>query len=95
MEIKQNTFDTGGYFKALIEGRQAGLMTYIIDASGKIVIQHTEVEPEFNGQGIGNKLVVAAAEYAREMNKKVVPVCTFAKSVFERMADMKDVLDND
>ena len=44
------------------------------------------------GQGAGKKMVEIAVVYAREKNLKILPLCPFAKSVFDKTLDYSDVL---
>ena len=37
-------------------------------------------------------MVIKAAEYARENNIKIIPLCAFAKSVFDKVPEFSDVL---
>lgn len=37
------------------------------------------------------KLVLAAVEYARTNNLHILPLCQFAKSVFDHTEDIRDV----
>ena len=57
-----------------------------------IIIEHTEVSPKLEGKGVGKQLVKTAVEYARTNNIKIIPLCPFAKSVFDRLKDWQDVL---
>lgn len=90
MEIQQ--FDDGkkGHFKAVENGVQAGLMTYVWAGEDKFIIEHTEGNPEF--KGVGLKLLNRAVEYARQNNKHIIPLCPFAKKMFDRMDEIKDVM---
>jgi predicted GNAT family acetyltransferase len=92
MEIQQINDGRKGYFEALEEGKQAGKMTYTWAGDSKFIIDHTEVNEAFNGKGVGKKMVMTAVEYARENNLKIIPLCPFAKSVFDKTADIHDVL---
>lgn len=92
MEIIQKESGNKGKFTAIDNGIQAGLMTYSIVGEDKIIIDHTEVSPAYNGQGIGKKLVVAGVEFARKNNIKILPLCPFARGVFARNRDLRDVL---
>jgi len=92
MEIIQENTDKGGAFKAREEEKRAGVMTYVWAGPGKLIIDHTEVEPSFSGKGVGKSLVESAVEFAREKNVKILPLCTFAKSVFDKTPDFADVL---
>jgi predicted GNAT family acetyltransferase len=90
MEIQH--FDDGkkGHFKAVENGVKAGLMTYVWAGEDKFIIEHTEGSPEF--KGVGLKMLNKAVEYARENNKQIIPLCPFAKKMFDRMDEIKDVL---
>jgi len=67
-------------------------MTYSIASEELIIIDHTEVAPSLKGQGIGKKLLVKIVEKAREEGLKIMPLCPFAKAMFDRDAGLRDVL---
>lgn len=92
MEIQQINRESKGFFKAVSDGKEAGRMTYSWAGSDKFIIDHTEVKDEFNGQGVGKKLVLAAVEYAREHKIKIIPLCPFAKAMFEKISEIRDVI---
>lgn len=92
MEIQQVNNEHKGFFKAVEEDKQAGKMTYSWAGEAKFIIDHTEVDPAFNGRGVGKKMVMAAVTYARENNLKIIPLCPFAKSVFGKVEEIRDVL---
>lgn len=91
MKIERKDDGKKGEFTAINEGEKAGLMTYVWTGEDKFIIDHTEVESEFSGQGVGKKLVMAAVEFARENKLKIIPLCPFAKSVFDKVAEIQDV----
>ena len=91
MTIKHLTDSEGGYFKADDGGYEAGRMTYS-NAGNKMIIDHTEVSPEFQGRGVGKQMVMAAADYARENGRRIVPLCSFARDIFDRVPALGDVL---
>lgn len=90
MEIQH--FDDGkkGHFKAVEGDVQAGLMSYVWAGEDKFIIEHTIGNPEFKGVGI--KLLNNAVAFARENNKKIIPLCPFAKKMFDRTPEIHDVL---
>ena len=92
MEIKQTNNESKGFFKAEENEEQAGLMTYSWAGADKFIIDHTEVAPDFNGKGVGKQLVLAAVDFARKENKKIIPLCPFAKATFEKNENLRDVL---
>ena len=92
MEIKHQDKDGKGMFYIELNGKIVGEMTYVWRGNEKIIIDHTKVESELNGKGAGKQLVRAAVDFARDKGIKIIPVCPFAKSVFDKVDEFKDVL---
>jgi predicted GNAT family acetyltransferase len=67
-------------------------MTYTYAGSDKIIIDHTEVDDSLRGKGVGYKLVEASVNFARENNISILPLCPFAKAVFNKKSEYSDVL---
>lgn len=84
--------DKNGYFYVLVNGKSEAKMTFVFAGNEKIIIDHTEVNPGNNGKGFGRKMVAKAVEFAREKNIKIIPLCPFAKSVFDKTPEFRDVL---
>ncbi|WP_411197825.1 GNAT family N-acetyltransferase [Sphingobacterium thalpophilum] len=55
-------------------------------------MDHTEVSENYTGKGLGRQMLSAAVDFAREKGLKILPLCPFAKSVFDKEADLEDVL---
>lgn len=83
-----------GAFQAFDGDRQAGEMTYVWAGDAKFIIDHTGVGDDWKGKGVGKQLVAAAVEFARSESVKILPLCPFAKRVFEKVSEFRDVLDN-
>lgn len=92
MEVKNVKERNGGYFVAEIDTSEAGRMSYSDAAPDKFIIDHTEVRPKYAGQGVGTKMVYAAVDYARDNDLKIIPLCSFARSVFVKNIEICDVL---
>jgi predicted GNAT family acetyltransferase len=92
MKIIQQDNGKTGVFQALIDDTQVGEMTYIWEGKDTILIDHTGVNPRYEGQGIGKQLFVKAVDFARTHAIKIVPVCPFVVALFERMPETNDVL---
>ncbi|MGO1597170.1 MAG: GNAT family N-acetyltransferase [Sphingobacterium sp.] len=92
MIIKQEVNGSKGAFIAQEDGKKVGEMTYSQAGAGKFIIDHTEVDPEEKGKGIGHLLLFKVVEYARENQLKIIPLCPFAKASFERDINIRDVL---
>lgn len=92
MEINHRKEENKGAFIATEDGAKAGEMTYSKAGEDKFIIDHTEVNPEFNGKGVGKQMVLSAVEYARANGIKILPLCPFAKAMFDKNKDIQDVL---
>ena len=92
MEINHRKEENKGAFIATENGAKAGEMTYSKAGDTLIIIDHTEVDSAFGGQGVGKKMVLAAVDFARENNIKILPLCPFAKAAFDKDASIQDVL---
>lgn len=92
MEIQHHEYEKKGYFYIEIGGKRKAEMVYSKAGASLLIIEHTEVSDELRGTGSGNKLVMAAVELARSQNKKILPLCPFAKSVFQKKPTIQDVL---
>lgn len=91
-QIKLETNAKNGFFSVEINGKTEAKMTFVFAGTDKIIIDHTEVNPGNNGKGLGKKMITAAVEMAREKNLKIIPLCPFAKSVFEKTSEFRNVL---
>lgn len=92
MIIQHKKVGIKGLFFIEIDGNILAEMVYSIPSPGKMVIEHTEVSDELRGQQVGYKLVKTGVEYARKNNLKIVPLCPFAKSIFDKKPEFRDVL---
>ena len=59
--------------------------------SDVMVMDHTFVSPDLRGQGVAKKLLDRAADYAREKNFKMEPICSYVVTAFERYDDYNDL----
>ena len=76
---------------ALNEGNIIGYCQYK-EQDNVWSITHTVVKQEFGGRGIAKRLVLAVIEEARKQNKKINPICSYAKKMMESSDEYKDVL---
>jgi uncharacterized protein len=73
------------------DGERLAKMTYTV-AGTRVIIDHTDMDERLRGTGIGKKLVQAAVKWARAENARLLPLCPFARSVFDKTPEYADVL---
>jgi hypothetical protein len=91
IRIEQKDNGKKGRFILYEEDKKAGEMTYVWVDDYKIIIDHTEVDPAYGGKGYGKELVLKAVDFARKQDIKIIPLCPFAKKVFDKDPDIQDV----
>lgn len=62
--------------------------------NGRLVFLHTEVDPAFEGRGLGGRLAAGALDDARRQRVRVVPLCPFMASFIERHPEYRDLVDD-
>ena len=91
-EVQVKINDKKGSFFIEIDGKQEAEMTFVFAGEDKIIIDHTGVNPGNEGKGLGKQMVAQAVTYARENNIKIIPLCPFARKVFDKTPEFRDVL---
>ena len=92
MQIQRDEHGRRGAFFIERDGEWIAEMSYVKQGPGVIIIDHTEVDKSLRGQGIGQKLVRNAVEYARANKLKIRPRCPYVRNVLEETAEFNDVL---
>ena len=90
-EIRHEPAGHKGAFVWRRDGEKLAEMTYSV-AGTRVIIDHTDVDERLRDAGAGSKLVAAAVEWARKEDRRLMPLCPFAKSVFDKTPDYSDVL---
>jgi predicted GNAT family acetyltransferase len=80
-----------GAFFVDADGRRLAELSYTV-AGAIVILDHTDVDDALRGTGAGKKLVAAAVEWARQEGVRLMPLCPFARSVFEKTPEFADVL---
>lgn len=92
MNIDHLEHGSKGAFIIKEDGKRLAEMTYSRAGDNLIIIDHTDIDDSLRGKGVGKQLVQAAVEMARDRKIKIMPLCPFAKSVFDRVPEWRDVL---
>ena len=89
---RENSGHGAGRFVLSRGDLRIGTLDYRSGPSGPIYIDFVEVSPATRGTGLGKRLVEAAVGWARESQRKVIPICSYSRSVIERDPLLRDVL---
>jgi predicted GNAT family acetyltransferase len=80
-----------GRYEIRVDGQVAGIAQYR-SRPGRIEFVHTEVGDEFEGQGLGARLISFALDDARARGLEVLPSCPFVRSYIQRHPDYIDLV---
>ena len=59
---------------------------------GLITVLHTEVDPAFEGQGVGSRLVEGMLDDIRARGLRVLPICPFVRAYVRRHPEVRDLV---
>ncbi len=74
------------------DGTVAGWLDYVRIGGGVLVAVHTEVDPAFEGQGIGGQIAEGVVALVRETGEKLRPDCEFIQAWLARHPEAEDVV---
>ena len=92
MIIKLEETNSKGAVFIESDNKRLAEMTYSIVSPSLIIIDHTDVDISLKGKGVGKALLHKIIEKARNESIKIIPLCPFAKSVFDKDISLQDVL---
>ena len=75
-------------FVLRIDGERHGFLEFTRPGVGVMRIEYVEVDPSLRGTGLGLQLVEKAVAFAKEADLKVVPICSYARAVISRDANL-------
>ena len=58
---------------------------------GRLILFHTEVDPAFEGRGVGGRLAAGTLDDIRARGLKVTVKCPFIRAFMERHAEYEDL----
>lgn len=89
LQISRNV--DGARYEGRVGPKIAGFVEYKL-ARDLIVFTHTEVDPAFEGQGVGSALARVALDDVRGTGQKVLALCPFIKGWIEHHREYVDLL---
>jgi predicted GNAT family acetyltransferase len=74
-----------------VDGEVAGFLLYRREP-GVLELVHTDVDPRFEGKGVGAALVQGALDDIRARGLKLRPFCPFVAKYIQRHPDYQDLV---
>lgn len=94
MTIGHNDNGENGVFFAVsdaLNGETIAEMTYRWINDEAIAINHTHVIKDYQNRGVGKQMIERCVAFARKENIKILPICVYAKAIFDRTPEYNDV----
>lgn len=82
-------------YEITVDGRIAGIAHYTVvedDGVAGRVFDHTKIEPQFEGRGIGTELARGALDDIRARGIPMAATCPFIVSFVERHPEYQDLV---
>lgn len=79
-------------YEATVDGKVAGFIRYHDLADGVRDLQHTEVDPAYEGKGVGSRLVTGALDAIRASDKRILASCPFVTTYLKRHVEYQDLV---
>lgn len=76
---------------AIYRGKKIGEITFVRVGNDRLIIDYTNVIPEFRHKHIGLGLVRNAANMARNQHRYVITLCPFAQAMFNKFPEFDDI----
>ena len=81
-------------YEVRVDDQVAGFTKYVVK-NGRHVFVHTEIDPTYEGQGLGSVLAQGALDDMRRLGARVVPLCPFIAGWIERHPEYDDLVDHE
>ena len=78
-------------YEAYVGSQLAGFTDYHAQP-GLITLLHTEIEPDFEGRGLGSRFVAGILDDARGRGLRVLPICPFVRAFLQKTSDYDDLV---
>lgn len=82
-------------YEIRLDGELAGVLVYRPLQDAQRLFAHTEVDPAFEGRGVGSRLIAAAIDDSRERGIAVLPQCPFVSAWLGKHPEGLDVVPAD
>ena len=90
MSTEVSLAPAGDRYDITVDGTPAGYTAVRVEGP-VAVMPHTEIEPSFEGHGLGSTLIAGALDDIRKRGLRVDPVCPFVSRFIEEHAEYQDL----
>jgi predicted GNAT family acetyltransferase len=90
IEVRDNPSDQR--YDVFVDGSLAGSTFYRTEPD-LVIFTHTEIDPAYEGRGVGSALARAALDDVRSQGKHVIPQCPFIAGYIRRHDEYVDLVD--
>ena len=80
-------------YEVRVGGALAGFAEYVAKAH-RVVFTHTEIDPSYEGQGLGSQVARAALDDVRASGNVAVPLCPFIAGWIAKHPEYDDIVDH-
>ncbi|MFB2539176.1 MULTISPECIES: GNAT family N-acetyltransferase [unclassified Acinetobacter] len=91
MTIQHRDELVNGVFFIEHESKRTAEMTYQYRDQHTIVVDHTWVDDSLRGQGVAKRLFDALVTFAQDKQLKVIPICSYVVTMFERHPELQSL----
>lgn len=81
-------------YVAELDGTRVGMAVYHLRGDRHFFV-HTEVDSEYEGQGIGTNLVQSALDDVRDQGGTVVPICPLFAAYIKKHPEYSAIVDHE
>lgn len=74
------------------DGEVVGYVAIRRPDEGPVVFVHTEIDPAYEGEGLGGRLARGALDHVRERGERVIAQCPFIAGYIRRHPEYADLL---
>jgi predicted GNAT family acetyltransferase len=81
-------------YEVFVDGKPAGFTQYRLTGNVARFI-HTEIDPAFEGRGLGSTLIEGALEDTRRRGRQILPHCPFVRSFVAKHPEYVELVPED
>jgi len=81
-------------YEVVVDGSVAGFAAYRLH-NDVVVFTHTEVDPDYEGRGLGSSLAKGALDDVRSQGGRIQPLCPFIAAYVKRHPEYQELVASD